>query len=148
MPSGYHVLNAVTWTTFMVGLVTITLAYLSATFAGGQGLVGSKNLRAASTVGTALMYAALLLMPAVPLVHHHEQKDLNKYDWGAAAAQWFSYVLLPVALYLWDRPQQARTGAVVLAVSLASLLGSIVLQHQAHKTRHPNSPTVSLRLLR
>jgi hypothetical protein len=142
-----RVLTKVTWVTFFVGLITITIAYLSATFAGGSNsLSGGKALKNATAVGTTLMYLGLLMMPAIPVLYHTHKKDENNYDWAAAGAQWFSYILLPVALYLWDQPQKAKIGAGVLALSISSLVASIFLTRKAHQKRHPNSPSSGLAL--
>lgn len=133
-------LGTITTVTFIAGLLTVTVAYMSATFARGGGAVtDSKFLQVSSVIGTSVMYAALLAMPAIPLLHHHERKDLNSYDYATAGALWTGYLLLPVALSLWDQPRRAKTGAVIMGVSVLSVLSSAFLAEQARKKRRSPS---------
>jgi len=136
------ILNTITWASFFTGLLTITIAYMSASFAGGTGAISSPpSLKIATSIGTSLMYLSLLIMPSIPLSYHAGKHDLNNYDYLAAGAQWLSYLLLPGALYLWDKPDTAKIGAGVLGLSLASLVVSVFLTRAATKKRHSNSPS-------
>jgi len=146
-------LSVVTWTTFLVGLLTVAISYLAATFGGGLGsgkqkggrmrVVPSVAFQRALSIGTGLMYLSLLMMPAIPLVHHAHKKDLNGYDWGSAVTQWLSYLALPVALYLWDSPKTSKQGAFVLGFSVLALIGSVVLANEAQKKRKKQPPSPS-----
>ena len=138
-----HVLNSATWISFFVGLLTVTIAYLSSSFAGGL-TADPQQMKRALTLGTSLMYLALLVMPAIPLVYHAQKKNLNGLDYAAAGTAWTSYLLLPVALNMWDKPgQKATTGAVVLGASVAALVTSVVLERKAESKRRHHTPSSS-----
>ena len=138
MPSNSQILNTASWITFLVGVLIVIVAWLTVTFGKNKetfAALGSRELNLAMTIGTGLMYLALLMLPAVHLMHFHEQGTLNDYDWGSAVSQWIGYILLPVALYLWDSPSTATTGAVTLGVSVLALVASAIFASAAARKR-------------
>jgi len=136
MGSGPETLNSISWWTFVLGLVIVSTAYLSASFGGRASTAKSrKGFTTTVAIGSSLMYISLLLMPAIPLWYYSQQKSINKWDWASAAMQWISYIFLPLGLYWWRQPQTAHYGAAALGGALLLLLGSAFAANEASKAR-------------
>lgn len=137
--------NVISWASFMVGFLIVTIAYLSVTYGGGQQKTlgdQAKIMKGALTWGTSIMYLSLLLMPVVPLLYHKEKKDINRFDYVTSGLQWVSYGLLPLALTLWDKPAgKSRIGLLLLLLSVGVLIASIFTSQKASKIRADSGPS-------
>jgi hypothetical protein len=136
MGSGPEILNSISWWTFVLGLIIVSMAYLGAS-ASGRASTAHTRLRftVPVAVGSGLMYVSLLIMPAIPLWFYTQQKSINKWDWAAATMQWISYVFLPLGLYWWRQKNTANYGAAALGGALLLLLGSAFAANEASKVR-------------